>query len=253
MPTCWAMVPKTSPLLRGSAETPTFSGLVRLSFETARMDPCFPFFSIPHPPPPLWGRVSFPLHRAAMGREQVEGQPFVPQLAPRCNRALRDSSFCATAERSRRSAQAHQAYFDVAQVLVDLGHGRTGSEEAVDAAHIGVVLVLRLGTLGDPERVPLMEQDVPDRLLNFAGTALSVLHCSTPTVLVSHDGGAVSSAAPSMAPSRSIQPRSAVHVDLSAGGRRRTGQRPSLAPRFISFSLSFSVILFAFFTMSAGK
>src|SRR6266478_1417407 len=184
MPTCWAMVPKTSPLLRGSAETPTFSGLVRLSFETARMDPCFPFFSIPHPPPPLWGRVSFPLHRAAMGREQVEGQPFVV----------------------RPSAQAHQAYFDVAQVLVDLGHSRTGSEEAVDAAHIGVVLVLRLGTLGDPERVPLMEQDVPDRLLNFARTALSVLHCSTPTVLVSHDGAAVSSAAPSMAPSRSIPP-----------------------------------------------
>src|SRR5438132_3029023 len=59
MPTCWAMVPKTSPLLRGLAETPTLTGLVRSSFEAVRMDPGFPFFTIPHPPPPLWASPGF--------------------------------------------------------------------------------------------------------------------------------------------------------------------------------------------------
>src|SRR5437667_3415745 len=36
MPTCWAMVPKTSPLLRGFAELLTFTDLVISSFETGR-------------------------------------------------------------------------------------------------------------------------------------------------------------------------------------------------------------------------
>src|SRR5438876_195344 len=73
------MVPKTALLLRGSAETPTFTGLVRSSFEAARMDPGFPFFPIPHSPPPLWGRVSLAHHRARVRREQAEGATASPR------------------------------------------------------------------------------------------------------------------------------------------------------------------------------
>src|SRR5439155_26258500 len=79
MPTCWAMVPKTSPLLRGFPEAPIFSSLVRLSFETVRTDPCFPLFAIPHPPPPLRGRVSLAHHRARVRREQAEGATASPR------------------------------------------------------------------------------------------------------------------------------------------------------------------------------
>src|SRR5713226_7292970 len=77
MPTCCAMVPKTSPLLRGFAEALTLSGLVRSSFETARTDPCFPLFAIPHPL--LYGSYIIDTHRAWMRRKQAEG---AAELAP---------------------------------------------------------------------------------------------------------------------------------------------------------------------------
>src|SRR2546426_7198875 len=82
MPTCWAMVPKTSPLLRGFPEAPIFSGLVRLSFETARTDPCFPLFAIHIPL--LYGWHS---HTARTGRQQAER---VAELAPAYESAARD-------------------------------------------------------------------------------------------------------------------------------------------------------------------
>src|SRR6266849_2821977 len=77
MPTCCAMVPKTSPLPRGFPEALTFSGLVRSSFETARTDPCFPLVAIPHPL--LYGSYIIDTHRAWMRRKQAEG---AAELAP---------------------------------------------------------------------------------------------------------------------------------------------------------------------------
>src|SRR5438876_1759569 len=44
MPTCWAMVRKTSPWLRGLDEAPTFTGFVRSSFEAGRAAAFFPTF-----------------------------------------------------------------------------------------------------------------------------------------------------------------------------------------------------------------
>src|SRR5438128_6735017 len=51
MPTCWAMVPKTSLLLRGFAAAPTFTSFVRSSFETGRADALFaPLVAMLAPP-----------------------------------------------------------------------------------------------------------------------------------------------------------------------------------------------------------
>src|SRR5437870_12485 len=44
MPTCWAMVRKTSPWLRGLDEAPTFTGFVRSSFEAGRAAAFFATF-----------------------------------------------------------------------------------------------------------------------------------------------------------------------------------------------------------------
>src|SRR5690242_193043 len=52
MPTCCAIVPYTSLLLRALEDAPTFSGFVRSSFETARAAGafCFAFVAILTPP-----------------------------------------------------------------------------------------------------------------------------------------------------------------------------------------------------------
>src|SRR5213083_1133498 len=69
MPACWAMVRKTSLLLRGFAEAPTLSGLSRTSFETGRADAFFTAFFAMFVPPLLLAWAS--PHRLGTGQRQA--------------------------------------------------------------------------------------------------------------------------------------------------------------------------------------
>src|SRR6266852_9002563 len=108
MPTCWAMVWKTSPLLRGFAEALTLSGFLRSSFETGRAGAFFTaLVAIPQSPPLRVEMIV--LDRGGMGRKQAEGQRGQPTRAPLgCGSDARAGRLAVSRQRAKAEHRAQR-------------------------------------------------------------------------------------------------------------------------------------------------